>query len=102
MATITRKSLADNLQREFGLTGTDAYRAVDIFFSEIHESLKRGEEVKIANFGTFRILHKNPRVGRNPRTGEEKVISARDVVSFKSSADFRSKMKSSSRSEPRV
>lgn len=92
MATITRADFAESIRAAFGLTLADAYKLIEVFFAEISESLTRGEEVKIAGLGTFRILEKNARPGRNPRTGEPKVITARRVVSFRPSAEFRKKV----------
>jgi integration host factor subunit alpha len=92
MATVTRADLAANIQKTAGLTGTESYKIVDLFFNEIAESLIRGEEVKIANLGTFKILDKKERMGRNPKTGEPAVISARRVVSFRPSTEFRKKV----------
>ena len=92
MATITRADLAANIQKTAGLTGAESYNIVDMFFSEISDSLVRGEEVKISGLGTFKILDKKQRMGRNPRTGEPAVISARRVVSFRPSMEFRKKV----------
>ena len=89
MATITRIDLADNLRTRFGLTSADAYKLIDIIFDEIEQSLIHGEEVKIAGFGTFKILSKSARIGRNPRTGVPAVISARRVTAFHPSTEFR-------------
>lgn len=89
MATVTRIDLANALRNRFGLTATDAYRMIDIIFGEIEQSLVNGEEVKIAGFGTFKILSKSARIGRNPKTGVPAVISARRVAAFHPSAEFR-------------
>ncbi len=91
--TITKKDFAENLRVSSGLTMAQAYQLVDMVFSEIGESLVRGEEVKIAKFGTFKILEKNARMGRNPKTGAPAVISARRVPSFKPSAELKSAVK---------
>ncbi|GHT00305.1 integration host factor subunit alpha [Bacteroidia bacterium] len=90
--TIKRADLANVIRDQFGITNADAYKIVDLFFSEIAESLVRGEAVKVAGFGSFKILEKNARMGRNPKTGESKIISARRVASFKPSAEFRDKV----------
>ncbi|MDR2934183.1 MAG: integration host factor subunit alpha [Rickettsiales bacterium] len=90
--TITRIDFADNLRTNFGLTAADAYKVVDTIFDEITESLVRGEEVKFAGLGTFKILEKAERMGRNPKTGESAVISARRVVTFRPSTEFRTKV----------
>ena len=55
--------------------------------SQMFESLKKKSEVKIVNFGIFRIKKKKNRIGRNPKTKVEVMISARNVVNFKVS-DF--------------
>lgn len=89
MATITRMDLANSLKNRFGLSAADSYKMVDIIFDEIEQSLINGEEVKIAGFGTFKILSKSARIGRNPKTGIPAVISARRVTSFRPSANFK-------------
>ena len=93
MATITRNDFAESLRNDSGLTMSQAYKLVDLVFSEIAESLVRGEEVKVAGLGSFKILEKNARMGRNPKTGAPAVITARRVVSFKPSAELKSKAK---------
>ena len=89
MATITRMDLANALKDRFGLTASDSYKMIDIIFSEIQESLINDEEVKIAGFGTFKILSKSARIGRNPKTGVPAVISARRVATFRPSENFK-------------
>ncbi len=92
MKTITRIDFANNLRARFGLTAADATKMVDLVFDEITESLQRGEEVKFAKLGTFKILDKAARVGRNPKTGVPAVISARRVASFRPATEFRKKV----------
>ena len=89
MTTVTRIDLANILRNRFGLTAADSYRMIDIIFDEIAQSLINDEEVKIAGFGTFKILSKSARIGRNPKTGIPAVISARRVATFRPSSDFR-------------
>ena len=85
MATITRVDLANALKDRFGLTAADSYKMIEVIFSEIEQSLLHGEDVKIAGFGTFKILNKSARIGRNPKTG----VPARRVTTFHPSTDFR-------------
>ena len=92
MATITRIDFANKLREKFGLTTTDSYKLVDLIFTEIEQSLVRGEEVKITGLGSFKILNKPELMGRNPKTGTPAVISARRVVSFRPSTEFRKKV----------
>jgi len=41
--------------------------------------------INLKNFGTFKILKKNQRIGRNPKTKDEFIISSRKTIKFKSS-----------------
>ena len=89
MATVTRVDFANRLREKFGLTTTDSYKLVDLIFNEIGESLVRGEEIKFAGLGSFKILEKPERMGRNPKTGVPAIISARRVATFRPCSEFR-------------
>ena len=94
MSTIKKSDFAKHVHEQFGFPIAVAGDIVDIIFGEIVESLKRGEPVKIANFGTFDINNKAERLGRNPKTGKSAVISARRVPTFRASREFKDKFKS--------
>lgn len=66
-----------------GLTKTKVTRVLDCFFGGATESLRRGEKVAIAGFGTFHIVKRAARRGRNPKTGESLAIPATTSVKFK-------------------
>lgn len=83
--TLTKAELADLLFERLGLNKRESKDMVEAFFEIIHESLVRGEEVKLSGFGNFQIRRKAPRPGRNPRTGETIPIKARNVVTFHAS-----------------
>jgi len=51
------------------LTKTLAASAVDATFDIITGALKRGDEVKLIGFGSFKVVKRAAREGRNPRTG---------------------------------
>lgn len=52
------------------------------FFSLIKDSLLRGEDVRIKNFGTFRIVDVEPRKSVNVSTGEDFIIAAHKKIVF--------------------
>lgn len=79
---LTKAHMATPLHADLGITQREAREIVDSFFSLIAESLARGEEVKIAGFGSFELRQKVARPGRNPRTGEPVLISGRKTVRF--------------------
>ena len=47
---------------------------------------------KLKNFGTFKILNKNERIGRNPKTKEIHIIKKRKTISFVPSKAFIKKL----------
>ena len=65
---------------------------VDEVIDEICDAIIRDGEVKLSNFGTFKVLSKNERMGRNPKTHTEHVIAARKADSFKAAAGLKRKI----------
>lgn len=66
-----------------GMSKGDATSAVDSVFDTITDSLKRGDEVRLVNFGTFSVSRRAASEGRNPRTGERIQIPASNQAKFK-------------------
>ena len=52
-------------------TKKDAQAAVDCVLDTIVKTLKRGSDVTLVGFGTFKVASRKARKGRNPQTGEE-------------------------------
>ena len=90
--TITRKELAAAVYDAVSLPRKDAAAFVDEVIDEICDAIIRDGEVKLSNFGTFKVLSKNERMGRNPKTHMEHVIAARKAVSFKPAAGLKKKI----------
>jgi DNA-binding protein HU-beta len=65
-----------------GLTKADAGRAVEALVGTITEALRRGEEVRVAGFGSFAINERGERQGRNPQTGAQITIAASRAARF--------------------
>ncbi|MGQ3050964.1 MAG: integration host factor subunit alpha [Roseateles sp.] len=83
--TLTKAELAELLFDKLGLNKRESKDMVEAFFDILHDSLVKGEDVKLSGFGNFNIRRKAPRPGRNPRTGESIPIKARNVVTFHAS-----------------
>lgn len=84
--TLTKSKIVEKLHFSVGLSRSECSFFLETFIDKVLMSLKNGENVKIANFGSFNLKHKSQRVGRNPKTKEEVMISARTVVKFKPSS----------------
>ncbi|WP_367680334.1 HU family DNA-binding protein [Candidatus Fukatsuia anoeciicola] len=87
---LTKDKISENLLNKFKILNQEITKIlVDLFFSEIRYALQNGEEVKLCNFGSFKLRDKPTRPGRNPKTSEPKLITARRVVTFRPSDEFR-------------
>jgi len=86
--------LFPELDRTF-LSRKRAAAIVDSLFEKIKEALTRGEDVRIAGFGSFRVKFRWARKGRHPKTGEMIILRSRRTVKFKSSRLLREKINAS-------
>jgi DNA-binding protein HU-beta len=67
------------------LSKTDAGKCLDALTNIIAATLKTGDSITLAGFGTFEVKARTERIGRNPQTGQEITIAAAKVPSFKAS-----------------
>ena len=86
---LTKKDIVNSIYMQLGLSKNILDLILEDILSIIVKKLKKNKKVKISNFGTFEIRHKNQREGRNPKTKEKKIITSRNVVLFKPSKDFK-------------
>ena len=89
---ITRRHLANAIHEQIGFSQQLASNIVDAFFDRLKAALLSEEEVKLVQFGTFKVRRKSPRIGRNPKTGESMEITSRSMISFKPSKLLRDKV----------
>ena len=89
---ITKEYLAKKIFQKIGIPKSQAYKLVQMFFNTIVQGLKEDGIVKIPHFGTFKILNKNPRLGRNLNTMEPVIIKPRKVISFKMNSKLKEKL----------
>ena len=66
---MNQAELITTVAERAGLTKADAGKAVEALVGTITEALTRGDEVRIAGFGSFGISERGERQGRNPQTG---------------------------------
>lgn len=97
---ITKENLAENLVSSIGINKREAIELVEVFFDEIRNILKSGQEIKVSGLGNFYLTDKKQRIGRNPKNLKEAVIPARRVVTFRTGPTAKTKMKSYAKSKP--
>lgn len=89
---MNKVELAEVIAEKARLTKKDAAVAVDVLFEAMGDALAKGEEVRIAGFGTVAVKERKPRQGVNPSTGEKMIIPAAKVVGFKAAKSLKDKV----------
>lgn len=84
-ANMSKKDLIDAVASEAEITKDKAGVAVDAMIKYIEATMKKGEEVRIPGFGTFKVAKRAARIGRNPQTKKEISIPASNVPKFQAS-----------------
>jgi DNA-binding protein HU-beta len=79
---MSKKDLIDAVAKEAELTKDKATVAVDAVLEHIRSAMKNGDEVRIPDFGTFKVAKRKAREGRNPATGATINIPASRVPKF--------------------
>lgn len=75
--------LIKQISSETNIAQKDIAILLDSLQKNITKSLKKGEDVNIIGFGSFKIVKTNAIIGRNPRTGKEIKIKAGRKIRFK-------------------
>ncbi len=79
---MSKKDLVDAIAKECDMTKEKANNAVDAVLAHIKATLKNGDEVRLPDFGTFKVSDRAARDGRNPLTGATIKIKASKVAKF--------------------
>jgi DNA-binding protein HU-beta len=79
---MNKKELVSAIADEAELTKEKAGQVVDSLFTHIEKSLKKGNEVRIPGFGTFKVSRRAARMGRNPQTKKPIKLPAMTVPRF--------------------
>lgn len=86
---MTKNELVTAIAEAIGFSKKDAETALNGVTSTITKALKKGEEVRLVGFGTFKVSKRAARTGRNPRTGQTIQIKAAKVPGFKAGKELR-------------
>jgi len=74
---------ADKVEKSKKISQKQAEFFGEVFLDLIKDTLASGEDVKIVNFGDWKIKGRKSRKGRNPQTGEDLQIEAKNAIVFK-------------------
>jgi DNA-binding protein HU-beta len=90
---MTKDELIEKVASGSGLSKADAGRALNTIIGSITSALKKGQNVTLVGFGTFKISKRKARKGRNPRTGEVITIKAAKVPRFSAGKSLKDAVK---------
>lgn len=79
---MSKKDLIDAVARDCELTKEKASVVVDAVLGHIRSAMQSGSEVRLPDFGTFKVSERKAREGRNPSTGATIQIPAAKVPKF--------------------
>ncbi len=86
---MNRKELINALAAKTGSSKADADRNLAALIDIITSTLKKGDNVALAGFGTFEVRKREARSGRNPSTGAAIKIKASRVPKFRAGATLK-------------
>lgn len=79
---MNKQELIDAIAKKAAVTKTDASKVFEATVEVIATALKKGDEVRVTNFGTFKVTKRKATTGRNPRTGATIKIPASKQPKF--------------------
>src|SRR6202045_2889500 len=92
MANLTKRDMVVKISNDTGLVQHQVFEVVQRTLDLITDSLARGEDVELRNFGIFEVRLTKEQVGRNPnQPGSSFKIPPRATVKFKSGKVMRQK-----------
>ncbi|RMD94201.1 MAG: HU family DNA-binding protein [Calditrichaeota bacterium] len=86
---MTKTDIINIVAEGTGLTKLETAAVIDGFLATISYALQKGDSVTLRGFGTFRTVHRNPRVGKNPKTGKPMHVKERIAPVFKASPELK-------------
>ena len=80
---LNKVELVAEIAAKSGVSKKDAEASLNAFMEVVGETLKKGEQIHLVGFGTFKVSESKERVGKNPKTGEAITIKASKKGAFK-------------------
>ena len=90
-SNLTKKDISKKINSKIGLSALYVNKVTYDLISILKDLIKI-KEINIKNFGTFKTINKNERIGRNPKNKKIYLITARKSLSFITSKKFNDKI----------
>ena len=86
---MTKADMVDIISSSVGLTKVETEAVVNGFMETVINAMKRGENIELRGFGSFKVVKRAQRVARNPKTNEEVIVPEQFAPMLKMSKDFK-------------
>ncbi len=86
---MNKSELLDAIANQTGDSKAAAGKHLDATLAAIVAAVKKGDDVVLVGFGSFKLAKRAARVGKNPKTGEVLKIAANTVPRFSAGATFK-------------
>lgn len=87
---MTKKDLVVEISRRSSLTQQGIQVTIDKMLDLVKEELSKGGHVELRNFGVWKTVKSQPRIGRNPKNPTVTVaIPSRQMVRFRMTKNWR-------------
>lgn len=87
---MTKSDIVDIVSSSTGISKVETEAVVKGFMETVIDSMKKGENIELRGFGSFKVVKRAQRVARNPKTNQEVMVPAQFVPVLKVSKDFKS------------
>ncbi len=81
---MNKGQLIDGVAANTKLKKTEVTKVLDSILENVKSALKKGQDVSLVGFGTWKKKKRAARTGRNPQTGKTINIPAKNTVVFSS------------------
>ena len=89
---MNKAELSENVALELKVSNVEGKKAVEAFIKCLSKALKKGEDVRLSEFGTFQVVKRAPRTLRNPQNGLLIKVPAKKTVKLNISPILKAKI----------
>lgn len=93
--TMTKADIVEIISQSTGITKVETEAVVKGFLDTIIDAMKKGENIELRGFGSFKVVKRAKRIARNPKTNEEVIVPEQFMPVLKVSKDFKKEVNSS-------
>ncbi|MCA9378931.1 HU family DNA-binding protein [Candidatus Dojkabacteria bacterium] len=86
---MNKADLVNAVAAKTGATKKSVSDVLDAVLDAVMASLKKGDNVTLTGFGTFRSVHQAASEKRNPKTNQPVNVPAKNVPRFRAGKQFR-------------